>query len=464
MWMCQSRHDLKLYMSLLGTQQQSPCQGTEAALRGLLRFLRNDMNVTLRLPSESSDALTAEGYSPSSLMVHSFSDASHGPWRFNSRRGITGGVVTFQNGVVRTLARQQQSTALSSCESELYALQLVSQESVALSRLIQRVVAGLGWQHEGEIVPIVMESDSSSAIQLVQGIDLPKRSRHIEIRLEWLRDKLKCEEITLVHKQGVENVADLFTKCLPSKDFYRHRNTLGIDRVSFPVQDLAELFVEAMPKRTAYYAFLEVCCDKDSALKRACSTSGFRYLGVSSNMELLGVQRRVRDFVEQQKTEGLLVHVHVSTPCSSGSPLQNFHAGVGETETWKVVMSSASFYLSLGDQASFELPKNNQIWDRELTHKTLERSGLIFSGTVRLCKTGLIGKSCLPIGKQLRFVSTSGAFVTSLERRFGQCDCPEHAALNEVHFGKTALYSPVLARGILNAMKEGFKESGKIKR
>ena len=31
-------------------------------------------------------------------------------------------------------------------------------------------------------------------------------------------------------------------------------------------------------------------------------------------------------------------------------------------------------------------------------------------------------------------------------------------------FGKTALYSPVLARGILNAMKEGFKESGKIKR
>jgi hypothetical protein len=212
-----------------------------------------------------------------------------------------------------------------------------------------------------------MESDSSSAIQLVQGIDLPKRSRHIEIRLEWLRDKLKSEEITLIHKQGVENVADLFTKCLPSKDFYRHRSTLGIDRVGFPVQDLAELFVEAMPKRTAYYAFLEVCCDKDSALKRACSTSGFRYLGVSSNMELLGVQRRVRDFVEQQKTEGLLVHVHVSTPCSSGSPLRNFHAGVGETETWKIVMSSASFYLSLGDQASFELPKHNQIWDRELT-------------------------------------------------------------------------------------------------
>ena len=69
--------------------------------------------------------------------------------------------MTFQNGVVRTLARQLQSTALSSCESELYALQLVSQESVALSRLIQRVVSGLGWQNKGEIVPIVMKATAA---------------------------------------------------------------------------------------------------------------------------------------------------------------------------------------------------------------------------------------------------------------------------------------------------------------
>ena len=93
---------------------------------------------------------------------------------------------------------------------------------------------------------------------------------------------------------------------------------LGIDRVGFPVQDLAELFVEALPKRTAYYAFLEVCCDKDSALKRACSTSGLGIWEFHQTWSCLG-STKSSGFVEQQKTEGLLVHVHVSTPCSSGS-------------------------------------------------------------------------------------------------------------------------------------------------
>ena len=44
----------------------------------------------------------------------------------------------------RSIARQQQSVSLSSCEAELYALQAVSQESVAFSQFCQRVYVGLG--------------------------------------------------------------------------------------------------------------------------------------------------------------------------------------------------------------------------------------------------------------------------------------------------------------------------------
>ena len=109
--------------------------------------------------------------------------------------------MTFQNGVVRTLARQQQSTALSSCESELYALQLVSQESVALSRLIQRLY--LVWDGNTKVRLFNCHGKRQQLSNSVgSGIDLPKRSRHIGIRLEWLRDKLESEEITLIHNKG----------------------------------------------------------------------------------------------------------------------------------------------------------------------------------------------------------------------------------------------------------------------
>ena len=80
MWMCQSRHDLVTVRNSTAVT----VSGNGSSTSRSFEILRNDMNVTLRLPSESSDALTAEGYSPSSLMVHSFSDASHGPWRFHS--------------------------------------------------------------------------------------------------------------------------------------------------------------------------------------------------------------------------------------------------------------------------------------------------------------------------------------------------------------------------------------------
>ena len=51
LWMAQSRHDLKLYLSLIGSQQAKPNQGTESAIRALLRFLFEDVGTCLRLPS-----------------------------------------------------------------------------------------------------------------------------------------------------------------------------------------------------------------------------------------------------------------------------------------------------------------------------------------------------------------------------------------------------------------------------
>ena len=53
LWLAQSRHDIKLFLSLIGSQQSSPMQGTESALRALLRFMKSDKEVALCFPSPS---------------------------------------------------------------------------------------------------------------------------------------------------------------------------------------------------------------------------------------------------------------------------------------------------------------------------------------------------------------------------------------------------------------------------
>ena len=118
-----------------------------------------------------------------SVHLHSFSDASHAPYRFNNCKGVSGGAVFFERSLVRSLSRQQQALSLSSCEAELYGLQSVCQESVAFGRLVHRLLFALHEIDEPEEVVIWLESDSSSALQLVRSMDVPRRSRHIEIRL-----------------------------------------------------------------------------------------------------------------------------------------------------------------------------------------------------------------------------------------------------------------------------------------
>ena len=51
LWLAQTRMDLKVWLSLLGSQQADPCHATEAALRAILRFLKTDLHMVLRMPS-----------------------------------------------------------------------------------------------------------------------------------------------------------------------------------------------------------------------------------------------------------------------------------------------------------------------------------------------------------------------------------------------------------------------------
>ena len=140
LWMSQTRRDIKIYLSLIGSQQSEPMHGTEMGLRALLRFLKTDMGTVLRLPSSDYEKLETE--QSKVCFLHGFADASFAPFRFNGRKGISGGAVFFEGSLVRTIARQQQSVSLSSCEAELYALQSLSQEAVSFAAFTHRLYFG----------------------------------------------------------------------------------------------------------------------------------------------------------------------------------------------------------------------------------------------------------------------------------------------------------------------------------
>ena len=119
LWPAQVRHDLKAWFSIIGTQQSKPTQSIEQALRSVLRFMLNDRHTGLCFPSRCESLV--EGLEENQLKtihLHSFAEPSFAPYRFNNRRGLSGGAVYFERSLVRTTSKQQQALALSSCEAE----------------------------------------------------------------------------------------------------------------------------------------------------------------------------------------------------------------------------------------------------------------------------------------------------------------------------------------------------------
>ena len=266
-------------------------------------------------------------------------------------------------------------------------------------------------------------------------------------------------ELSIEHRPGVENVADLFTKCLPTKDYVKHRTTLGFEIDEVPMKDLQSvrdcLSVSGVHVTGQDIAFVEVCCDVDSALKRACRVARIPYLGVVKRMEDSDMFQQVSMFVRAQRETGYRwVHVHVSTPCSSGSPLKNFTATYTETDAiWPTLMKAAKGYLQLGDSKSFELPRYNNIWKRAETKELLQECGVTHTAEVFLCQTGLQTSNGYPVGKCLMFCSPSAGFCNTLTRKFGLCQCRQHGGFSETDWTQTGFYTKELAKGILAGVR-----------
>ena len=99
------------------------------------------------------------------------------------------------------LARHQASVTLSSCEAELAAIQGAVQEAIGIQRTLQFVVK--------KDLTIELRTDSMSGKQLLEASDVQRRSRHIEIRIEWLRDLMNSGQLSLTFVPGAVNPADM---------------------------------------------------------------------------------------------------------------------------------------------------------------------------------------------------------------------------------------------------------------
>jgi hypothetical protein len=136
-------------------------------------------------------------------------------------RKSTSGYILFGAGApIAWMSKLQPVVAVSSMEAEYIAAFYALQEIVWTKGLMKE----LGFNYNS---PVDLYIDNQSAIKLATNPVYHKRSKHIDIKYHWIREKVEVKNlVNLKYVKSSENTADMMTKALVGELHVKHSNTV----------------------------------------------------------------------------------------------------------------------------------------------------------------------------------------------------------------------------------------------
>ena len=123
------------------------------------------------------------------------------------------------------MSKKQNTVAQSSAEAEYIAAASSASQAIWLRRILEDM---------GEVQndPTEIYCDSKSAIAMAKNAVYHSRTKHIAIKYHFLRETTANKEIELNYCKTEEQVADIFTKALPTAKFKLLRAMLGVTELA----------------------------------------------------------------------------------------------------------------------------------------------------------------------------------------------------------------------------------------
>ena len=191
-----SRPDITFVVHRLSQFVSKPRVPHLTAAHHLLRYLKARPGQGLFFPTSSS------------LQLRAFSDAGWASYA-DSRRSVTGFCVFLGESLISWKSKKQTTVARSSAEAEYRALAATTSELVWIKQLLLDF-------HITLAAPATIFCDNQAAIHIASNPTFHKRTKHIEIDCHFVRDKLNDGFIKLLPIHTQHQLADIFTKALPS--------------------------------------------------------------------------------------------------------------------------------------------------------------------------------------------------------------------------------------------------------
>jgi len=206
--MVATRPDIAFAVNKAARVMDKPAEKDWNDVKRIFRYLRATSNYGLKYTRGSSE-----------LKVFSDADFAGDKATRCSTMGI---VAMFSGGAVSWTSQLQKTTALSTTEAEIIAASEGAKELVWLKRLLSELLSDFSSK-----IP-TLYIDNAGAIKLAKNPEYHKRSKHIEVRHFYVRERYLKGDITIEHIDGRKQLADLLTKPIERVRFEMLCREIGI--------------------------------------------------------------------------------------------------------------------------------------------------------------------------------------------------------------------------------------------
>jgi hypothetical protein len=182
-----------------------------AAVKHGLRYLAGTLQHGLLLGGHKYDI-------QSQLYAYADSDYAN---CVDTRRCVAGYITFFRSSPISWVSKKMPAVVLSTTEAEYMALCLLSQECLFLKDFLTEI-------HIPFPQPIRLYEDNQSTIKIVKNPELHGRSKHISIKVHFLKERVEDHTFVIIYVPTIDQIADILTKALVAKLFLSLRHKLRI--------------------------------------------------------------------------------------------------------------------------------------------------------------------------------------------------------------------------------------------